>query len=200
MKYLFSAAICAAFIGAPTLAQDSVTEPSEPTEPVAAEPSPETPAPTVAEGVEGGESGETIVAVHKDWQIRCLPQNANCYMYQLAVDARDVPVAEMSVVAVKQDNEVVAGFTIMSPLQTYLPAGIQVQIDNGNLQRYQFEFCAPQGCIARFGVSDNGLNQFRAGNKVRLTVVSAETRDAPVILDVSLLGFTAAMTELNTLQ
>lgn len=153
---------------------------------------------TASAATQGEQTGETIEAVHKDWQIRCLPDPGGCYMYQLAIDSRDAPVAEMSVVKVAQGNDVVAGFTVMTPLKTFLPAGAQVQIDNGQVQRYQYEFCAEQGCIARFGVSDAGLNQFRSGNKVRITVVSAENRETPVILDVSLLGFTAAMADLAT--
>ena len=203
MTFIARSALLAALFAIPAHAQDTNAETDTP---AAEAPAAEATAAAAAEGTptepqdaEAAQTGETIVAVHKDWQIRCLPENKNCYMYQLAVDARDAPVAEMSVLALKQDNDVVAGFTVMSPLRTYLPAGIQVQIDNDRLQRYQFEFCAEQGCIARFGVSEAGLSKFRAGNKVRITVVSAENRETPVILDVSLLGFTAAMKELSGL-
>ena len=185
MRTHLHAGLVAMLLAAPGLAQDTAGETEGP---VVQEPT----------ATQGEQAGETIEAVHKDWQIRCLPDPGGCYMYQLAVDAREAPVAEMSVVKVAQGNDVVAGFTIMTPLKTFLPAGAQVQIDNGKVQRYQYEFCAEQGCIARFGVSEAGLNQFRAGNKVRVTVTSAENRDTPVILDVSLLGFTAAMADLAT--
>lgn len=209
MQSILRAASLAALLAVPAYAQDSTDGASqtapETTTQSTTEATPEAEAapqgdiegtPTAPQSAEGVKAGETIVAVHKDWQIRCLPENRNCYMYQLAIDAREAPVAEMSVVALPEGGDVVAGFTVMTPLRTYLPAGVQVQIDNGRLQRYQFEFCAEQGCIARFGVSETGLNQFRAGNKVRITVISAENREAPVVLDVSLLGFTAGMKEL----
>ena len=198
MRRTFIASMIALGLAGTALAQTDGTadEASPPVEDTA--PNPDAGVPTLGSDGAAAPTGETIEAVHTDWQIRCLPDPGGCYMYQLAVDARDVPVAEMSVVKVEQQDDVVAGFTVMTPLRTFLPAGVQVQIDNGRVQRYQFEFCAEQGCVVRFGVSEAGLGQFRSGNKVRLTVVSAENRDAPVILDVSLLGFTAAMADLAT--
>lgn len=216
MNTLFRAACIATLLAGPLAAQDTTettestqadaptaeaTEATEETEATAPTEAPTDDAASQEQPADPNQRpGETIVSVHKDWQIRCLTDNTSCYMYQLAVDSRDAPVAEMRVVSLNQENDVVAGFTIMTPLRTFLPAGVQVQIDNGRVQRYQFELCTDLGCITRFGVSEGGLGQFRAGNKVRVTVVSAENVEAPVILDVSLLGFTAAVKELAELN
>jgi len=91
----------------------------------------------------------------------------------------------------------VAGFTIVTPLRTLLTQGVTLQIDNGSQQKYQFGWCTEAGCAARFAVRADGLSQFKRGNKSRLTVHSVEKPDAPVILDVSLKGFTAAFDDLT---
>ena len=145
--------------------------------------------------VAGDAVKEIVEAVHKDWQIRCTTGGENCYMYQLARDSRDIPVAEVSIVQVSQ-GEIAAGVTVMTPLKTFLPQGLQVQVDNGRPQKYQYEFCAEQGCIARFGLSAGGLDQLRRGAKARLTVVSSDNREVPIVLDVSLAGFTAGFADL----
>ena len=140
---------------------------------------------------------EQVVAVHGDWQIRCRTDNDTCFMYQLAIDAREIPIAEMSIVPLNADDGRVAGFTVVTPLRTLLTEGVTLQIDNGRQQKYQFGWCTEAGCAARFAVRDDGLSQFKRGNKVRLTVLSVESPDAPVILDVSLTGFTAAFKDLS---
>lgn len=140
---------------------------------------------------------ETVEAVHGDWQIRCRSDNNGCFMYQLAIDARDVPIAEMSIVPLQAEDGRVAGFTVVTPLRTLLPEGVALQIDNGRVQKYQFGWCTEAGCASRFAVREDGLNLFKRGNKVRLTVRSVEKPDAPVVLDVSLKGFTAAFNDLT---
>jgi len=140
---------------------------------------------------------EQVVAVHGDWQIRCRTDNNACFMYQLAIDAREIPIAEMSIVPLNAEDGRVAGFTIVTPLRTLLTQGVTLQIDNGSQQKYQFGWCTEAGCAARFAVRADGLSQFKRGNKSRLTVHSVEKPDAPVILDVSLKGFTAAFDDLT---
>ena len=142
---------------------------------------------------------EQVVSVHGDWQIRCITANNSCYMYQLAVDERDIPIAEMEIVRIEGSADaIVAGVTIVTPLKSYLPEGVRVQIDSGNTQRYRYEWCEPRGCLSRFALRSDGLDQFKRGNKARLTVISVESPEPPVILDVSLAGFTAAYNELST--
>lgn len=214
-KTAIIAGFMAAFWAGAALGQDQTTEPTAEAESGAgagAEAAAESGAaqaeagaeelPTALAGAQAGDEApaeEVIAAVHTDWQIRCRVGGGGCYMYQLAKDSRDVPVAEMSIVAINPaQNDVVAGITMMTPLKTYLPVGVQLQIDNGRPQRYQFDFCAVQGCIARLGLGQNGLDQFRRGNKARLTVASADSREVPIVLDVSLAGFTAAFADLSS--
>ncbi len=156
----------------------------------------ETVAPAPEATSEEEQPAEQVVAVHGDWQIRCRNDDGSCFMYQLAIDAREIPISEVSVVPLSAEDGRVAGFTIVTPLRTLLTEGVTLQIDNGRQQRYQFGWCTEAGCAARFAVREDGLNQFKRGNKARLTVRSVERPDAPVILDVSLSGFTAGFADL----
>jgi len=56
-------------------------------------------------------------------------------MYQLAIDARDIPIAEMSIVPLNANDDRVAGFTVVTPLRTLLTEGVTLQIDNGRQQK-----------------------------------------------------------------
>lgn len=145
---------------------------------------------------QGPATEEVVQAVHGDWQIRCREGEANCFMYQLAVDARGIELAEMTVVALKDDPKVAAGFTIVTPLRSLLTEGVAVQIDNGRPQRYRYLWCTEAGCFVRFGVEETQLAEFKRGNKARLTVIAFDRPDAPFVLDLSLKGFTAAHADL----
>ncbi len=145
----------------------------------------------------GGVPDEVIRDVFDDWQVRCSEIRQECYMYQLAIDAREVPVAEVSIVALKDRENVKAGITVVTPLRTSLAEGLLLQIDNGQVQKYQYSWCTEVGCFSRFGVTENGVTAFKRGNKARLTVTSIERPNSPVILDVSLKGFTAAYNSLS---
>ena len=139
---------------------------------------------------------EVIAAVHTDWQIRCTTDERACFMYQLAVDARDVPVAEVNIIAISGSEELAAGATVVTPLMTFLPPGLQIKIDEGEVQRQPYEFCAAQGCVARFGMTSERLDEFRRGSKALMSVTSADDRENPIILELSLSGFTAAFADL----
>lgn len=199
LKSIFPAALSAMFfLSSPVLAQQDTTAPADGTATEAADgTTTEAEAPAANAG-----NKEVITAVHGDWQLRCRADEAgeasdNCFMYQLAKDSRDMPVAEVSIVPIAGGGQAVAGFTIVTPLKSMLPKGLLVQIDNGKPQQYPFLWCAQVGCFARYGVDNGGLNRYKRGGKARMTVYSIEKPDAPIILDISLTGFTAAINELS---
>lgn len=143
---------------------------------------------------------EEIIAVHKDWQVRCRNGGTNCFMYQLAVDARSEPVAEISIVPIKQQDGAVAGVTVVTPLRSFLPKGIDVQVDTGKVVKFPFLWCAKVGCFVQFGLNQPSLDAYKRGAKARITIFANENRDTPVILDVSLSGFTAAFEEVQNAE
>jgi invasion protein IalB len=159
---------------------------------------------TAAEGTEPGapaagadapatpEVLEVVRETFGDWEIRCAPEGDECFMYQIAHDAQDNPVAEFSLLKLPLEAEATAGVTVVTPLGTLLPAGLVLQIDSGERRQYPFSWCSQVGCFARFGLDDTSINALKRGGTGRVTLVSVGAPETPVTLDVSLSGFTAA--------
>jgi invasion protein IalB len=217
---LLAATAIAAVLAAPAWAQESDAapdpSPDAPAEdaPVAEQP---TPAPDDSEADADTEAeadaaeGETDMLVpmpeselleivresHGDWEVRCLPDESECFLYQLALDGDENPVAEFSLVTLPAGSEAVAGVTVVTPLGTLLPAGLQMQIDGANARQYDFTFCSQVGCFARFGLANDAVTALKRGRVAQLTLVSIGAPQQPVQLDVSLTGFTAAYDSLE---
>lgn len=141
---------------------------------------------------------EVVKATFDDWQVRCAPNGAECFLYQLALDQEKNPVAEFSVVKLPASSEAPAGVTVVSPLGTLLTTGVMLQVDGGEKRQYPFAWCSQVGCFSRFGLAQPSLDALKRGNAATLTLVSVNRPDAPVSLAVSLKGFTAAFDSLET--
>ena len=132
-----------------------------------------------------------------DWQVRCAPEGRECFMYQLAVDAQKNPVAEVSILKLPEQAEADAGVTVVTPLGTLLTAGVVVQIDAGEKRQYPFAWCSQVGCFARFGLDNPAVGVMKRGKAGKITLISVGNPQAPVTLDLSLSGFTAAFDSLE---
>ena len=86
--------------------------------------------------------------------------------------------------------------TVLLPLGIMLQEGLIVQVDQNPGTRHAFRVCTTNGCLARFGLRTETVDQMKAGQQL-LMGVSALNLDAPVALQVSLRGFTRAFAELN---
>jgi invasion protein IalB len=127
-----------------------------------------------------------------DWEIRCAPEGNECFMYQLALDAQQNPVAEVSILKLPEQAEATAGVTVVTPLGTLLTAGVIMQIDTGEKRQYPFAWCSQVGCFARFGLDRGGVDAMKRGNAANVTLISVGSPETPVTLALSLSGFTAA--------
>lgn len=142
-----------------------------------------------------------VKSTHQDWTIRCVTvpegQKSPCELYQLMKDAEGNSVAEVTMIPLK-NGKAAAGATLIAPLETDLQQGLGIQIDGGEARGYPFSFCAPVGCVSRMGFTEAELNSLKRGNKaqVRLLPFGADPK-SPVVLNMSLSGFTAAMDELT---
>lgn len=218
---LISAAL-AAFLAAPLAAQDApapaapaadATAPAAdaPAAPAAAPATDGTPAPaegtaTPAPGAEAAPTGqpgqqevmEVVKETFGDWQVRCAPQGNECFLYQLAIDQNKNPVAEISILKLPEAAEADAGVTIVTPLGTLLPNGVGMQIDGGQARQYPFAWCSQVGCFARFGLSNPDILSMKRGKGGKIMLISVAAPDHPVVLDLSLTGFTAAYNSLVT--
>ena len=187
LKALCTVAATALFCGT-ALAQDTTAgaenEPSQDVELPTGEPV----GPKIGEPYER----EQIV----DWTIRCIrqenPDEEVCQMYQLLKNTDGSGVAEVSLVPVRGNPEAAAAASVMTPLGTMLRPGLVLAVDTDDPLRFPFTVCSQQGCLSRFGVTDELLEKMKSGNSAVVEIVAAVSPDRPVFLDISLSGFTRA--------
>ncbi|NKX46202.1 invasion associated locus B family protein [Roseicyclus persicicus] len=146
--------------------------------------------------------GQTYVAeTHGDWEIRCIRaeegQPEPCQLYQLLVDQNGGPVAEFNVFDLPDEGQVIAGATIVTPLDTLLTPGIRVRVDDGQWSEYPFAFCQQIGCFARLGLTAANVDALRAGGSANVALVPLPAPDQVVQLTASLSGFTAGFAALE---
>lgn len=148
--------------------------------------------------VAGSEAvGTTYVrSTHGDWELRCIKapegQQDPCQLYQLLQDQNNNAVAEINMFNLPEGDQLAAGATIVTPLETLLTAQVRIGVDAANPKVYPFTFCTEIGCFARVGFSEEDVASFKRGNIAKITVVPAQAPDQTVDLTVSLNGFTAA--------
>jgi invasion protein IalB len=188
---------------APAPAEPAAEAPAEP----AAEAPAEAPAEPAAEAAEPAvtappepEVMEVVRSTHGDWEVRCEPNGDNCFLYQLARDANNSPVAEISLVKLPEGGEAAAGVTVVTPLGTFLIPGLGMQIDSGQGRQYEFAFCSQVGCFARFGLTTESINAMKRGRTATLRVAAVQAPDTPIDLRVSLTGFTAGFDALPVVE
>jgi invasion protein IalB len=148
-------------------------------------------------GIPAIEAAEVIRDTFEDWEVRCLADGNECFLYQLALDADGNPVAEFSLIRLPDGGEAVAGATVVTPLGTLLPAGLLMQIDSGEVRQYPFTFCNQVGCFAQLALTQAQVSALQRGRVARLGVTSIAAPEDPVELDLSLMGFTAAFRSLE---
>ncbi|MBO6602126.1 MULTISPECIES: invasion associated locus B family protein [Paracoccaceae] len=199
-------AILALLLAGPALAQDTTPEAagSEAPEAAAQDPTvdPETGLSLGTPVQDPNGIGTTYVAeTHGDWEIRCIRVEEGefepCQMYQLLSDAEGSPVAEFNLFDVPDQGEVVAGITIVTPLDTLLIPQLRLSVDGSQARQYPFSFCQPIGCFVRIGLGEADINAFRAGANATISIVPLPAPDQVVDLTASLTGFTAGYNALT---
>ncbi len=131
-----------------------------------------------------------------DWQLRCLDTGAEtdpCQLYQLLMDADGNQVAEVSIFSLPAGGRAALGANIVAPLETLLTQGIVISVGESEPRRFTFTFCNPGGCVARVGFTQEEVDQFKSGSVAKVTLVPLSNPNAPVVLDMSLAGFTAGV-------
>lgn len=148
------------------------------------------------------EVGSTYLAeTFSDWELRCVVapegQPDPCQLYQLLSDGQGNAVAEFNLFDVPDDGQLVAGATIVTPLDTLLTGQMRMVVDDGQARVYPFSFCRPNGCYVRLGLTGEEIQAFRAGNEATIAIVPLQAPDQLVPLTVSLSGFTAGFEALE---
>lgn len=142
--------------------------------------------------------------VHGDWTLRCVytaDSEDVCQPYQLLADQDGNSVAEITIFPLPEGQRAAAGATLVAPLETFLPAQLTMAVDGGEARQYPFTFCTARtfspllssGCVARIGMPDDQVAQFKRGNTVQIVLRPAAAPDELIELTLSLTGFTAAL-------
>ena len=192
---LVRAALLGALIAGPAIAQDEAASEAD----AATEAAPaQAPGGDLSVGEQVMQNGGPEIYVreeHGDWEVRCLSapegQEDPCQLFQRLVDQNGNPTADVNFFDLPDGNELVAGATVLTPLQTLLTAQVQLSVDGSQPRRYPFSFCDAQGCYSRMGFSAADIEAFKRGAEATLVVVPAMAPDQPAELTMSLTGFTA---------
>lgn len=188
----------------PVAAQEAATEaPAEtPAEadqaPAAAAPAAPAGPPTSREEAQVGQP--YVVETFTDWTVRCIrldqPEDL-CEMHQPLFDDSGTRTAEINIFPLDRGDQVVAGGTVVTPLETLLPEGVRMSVDGGETRVYPFTFCNRVGCVAQVGFRGTEVDQFRRGRSALVQIVPLAAPDQTVALQMSLSGFTAAFEALR---
>ncbi|MCZ7854115.1 invasion associated locus B family protein [Agrobacterium salinitolerans] len=154
-------------------------------------------------GETSGVAAEAVVDTRRygDWELVCKPQaaadtpkaeSATCRLQQAQAVNGGKDVVFLFNIA-RQGKQRVA--IISTPLNVYLPAGLELKIDGGQTQRVIFETCNISGCHAGFALNGSLLGALRKGNV--LTVALKDTKATTIPLKVSLNGISAGIDALD---
>lgn len=142
------------------------------------------------------------VATHQDWEIVCTRMEEDgpelCEMYQLMLGEDDAPIAEINIAALPPEEEFTIGATITTPLGTFLMPGMGWQIgDDGDIRAEPFQVCSAVGCSALLGFSEDEVQAMRMGAHANVMFRPFVNPQAVARARVSLMGFTAALEDLQ---
>jgi len=128
-----------------------------------------------------------------DWRIRCNTPTgapAGCTMFQnVIVKGSGQPVLQAVFGYMDGTNTPVGVFA--TPLGIYLPPGLTLQIDKGQVYEMAIEICGRSGCRVRFSLDETLLKTFKRGKTAEIVFQSGVRK--PVEIPLSLKGFTAAL-------
>ena len=131
-----------------------------------------------------------------DWDLQCAttgPEPRPCRLYQLMRDDAGTPISEITLFRLPApEGDAVAGATVIVPLETLLTTQLTVSVDGKAGRRYPFAFCNQMGCVARIGLSQEDIDNFKGGNSALLNIVPALAPTQTVNVNMSLRGFTKA--------
>ncbi|WP_322865856.1 invasion associated locus B family protein [Aquicoccus sp. G2-2] len=203
--------IAALAFGSPVWAQDTSSTTTE--QPAAEQPAADQPTTdqtatdtqtkpaTMDDGLSMGNEGQQpkqpeayTKAEYGNWKLQCFKVEEGdepCQLYQLLKDDQGTDVAEVALFRLAGSGKAVAGATVTVPLETLLTAQLTVAVDGAKGKRYPFSFCAPVGCYARIGFTEQDIAAFKKGASATITLRPAPAPDQEVTLKMSLDGFTA---------
>ena len=135
---------------------------------------------------------------YQDWRLRCETKDEGgperCFIMQIAKSLKDKrDILRIGVRYPEPDQPPMVFLTL--PLGVYLPAGLLLQIDNGETLKIAVEICLPNGCHPHITLDGDLLKRLKAGRLAKLAF--HDSRQQQITVPVSLAGFTAALAALK---
>ncbi len=131
----------------------------------------------------------------QDWRLRCLKNvkdKDECHLHQLLKGTSGNTVAQITVFNFPNaDGAAIAGANVTVPLETALRENLKMRIDDKQAKAYPFSYCDSVGCHARLGLTAVEIKWMQDGQSAKIATVPYRGAQEPVIVDLSLSGFTA---------
>ena len=133
-----------------------------------------------------------------DWTIRCQKNEAGevlgCEAFQrLSVRDTGQRFLELAVGYPEGGETPLAIFVL--PLGLWLPPGMDFQIDDGDPLKTPIQRCIQGGCLVQLPLSAELLAEMKQGEQLAIQVY--RQKDDPIAVPISLIGFTAALKEIQ---
>jgi len=162
--------------------------------------------------VPGGQLGRTTTAPpppaepglevrqFQDWVVRCGQPTGGaqeaCEMVQQRLDEKGQTVLAIAVGKVPNTND--PGMLIILPLGIWLRPGVVLKVDGGEEVPVPVERCERRGCQVELLLEPNVLTLLKGGTEANVLFQIYDENGQPKVVGVpfSLLGFTAALTEI----
>ncbi len=135
----------------------------------------------------------------KDWGYKCeKPQGADkeiCFIFQrISSKENDKRIADATIAYLPKIEKPVMVITL--PLGVFLPAGIQIKVDEAEESaRAPFIQCIQDGCQTRLQMDDKMITKMKGGKKLIVAFLTPQQKQ--LAFPISLNGFTAAIGSLK---
>ncbi len=132
---------------------------------------------------------------YKDWGYKCeTPKGFNqeiCFVFQRVTNKENnKKISDITIAYPPKIDKPVMVITL--PLGVFLPAGIQLKIDEGGeAARAPYVQCIQDGCQARVILDTKLIGMMKGGKMLRVAFFTPQQKE--LAFPVSLNGFTAAM-------
>ena len=136
--------------------------------------------------------------IYKDWVKRCASEGTfkdRCYIsQQLSLNDTGEPLFNITVGYPLNEKQPLV--LVSTPLGVYLPAGVEMKVDDLEPHRIVFAYCNTEGCHGYYRMPAKLVTEFKQGRWLRVTFLDGTRRGHQ--FDVSLNGFTASLKSLES--
>lgn len=129
-----------------------------------------------------------------DWTLNCRASDTakTCELFQILKQADGRPAVAVTLFPIPNNPQAVAGANVIAPLGTLLTAQISIGVDDNLSRVYPFAVCQENGCLARIGLTQDDIDSYKRGNVAKVAIVNAAAPNQPIVVEMSLTGFTKA--------